>query len=194
MLTRLYLLSFFLLTQLNLSAQLTDQEIYDRKGGRLLNDTSYIYSLPYLKGTRHLFIQGANSKYSHQNELSYDFKMNQGSMIAAARPGIVIETKSDSKTGGLKPENLADGNHIIIQHSDGSIAKYWHLQFEGVLVNKGDTVQQGQAIGLSGNTGYSAFPHLHFQVFDKNNKNILVRFQTKHGVKYIRPGRSYKSV
>lgn len=191
---RLYLSLTLLLVCLSSSAQLTDQEIYDRKGGRLLNDTSYIYSLPYLKGTRHLFIQGANSKYSHQNELSYDFKMKQGSMIAAARPGIVIETKSDSKTGGLKPENLADGNHIIIQHSDGSIAKYWHLQFEGVLVNKGDTVQQGQAIGLSGNTGYSAFPHLHFQVFDKNNKNILVRFQTKHGVKYIRPGRSYKSV
>lgn len=191
---RLYLSLTLLLVCLSSSAQLTDQEIYDRKGGRLLNDTSYIYSLPYLKGTTHLFIQGANSKYSHQNELSYDFKMKQGSMIAAARPGIVIETKSDSKTGGLKPENLADGNHIIIQHSDGSIAKYWHLQFEGVLVNKGDTVQQGQAIGLSGNTGYSAFPHLHFQVFDKNNKNILVRFQTKHGVKYIRPGRSYKSV
>lgn len=191
---RLYLSLTLLLVCLSSSAQLTDQEIYDRKDGRLLNDTSYIYSLPYLKGTRHLFIQGANSKYSHQNELSYDFKMKQGSMIAAARPGIVIETKSDSKTGGLKPENLADGNHIIIQHSDGSIAKYWHLQFEGVLVNKGDTVQQGQAIGLSGNTGYSAFPHLHFQVFDKNNKNILVRFQTKHGVKYIRPGRSYKSV
>lgn len=191
---RLYLSLTLLLVCLSSSAQLTDQEIYDRKGGRLLNDTSYIYSLPYLKGTRHLFIQGANSKYSHQNELSYDFKMKQGSTISAARPGTVIETKSDSKTGGLKPENLADGNHIIIQHSDGSIAKYWHLQFEGVLVNKGDTVQQGQAIGLSGNTGYSAFPHLHFQVFDKNNKNILVRFQTKHGVKYIRPGRSYKSV
>lgn len=194
MLSRLNLLLAFLFTSMCSFSQLTDQEIYDRKAGRLLNDTSYIYSLPYLKGKRHLFIQGANSKYSHQNELSYDFKMKQGSTICAARPGVVIKTRGDSKIGGLKPENIADGNHIIIRHADGSIAKYWHLQFEGVLVNKGDTVQQGQMIGLSGNTGYSAFPHLHFQVFDKNNRNILVRFQTKHGIKYIRPGRSYKSV
>ncbi len=47
---------------------------------------------------------------------------------------------------------------------DGSIAYYWHLQKDGVLVNIGDTVQTGQWIGLSGNTGYSAFPHLHFEV------------------------------
>jgi len=45
-----------------------------------------------------------------------------------------------------------------------------YLKKDGVLVNVGDTVKQGQHIGYSGNTGYTAFPHLHFQVYDKDWK------------------------
>ncbi|MEV0053612.1 M23 family metallopeptidase [Saccharopolyspora shandongensis] len=41
---------------------------------------------------------------------------------------------------------------------------YFHIQADGVLVNVGDVVTQGQAIALSGNTGRSTEPHLHFQV------------------------------
>src|SRR5690242_63027 len=101
-------------------AQLTDKEIIDLKTGRKKEDTSYIYWLPYNKGQRHLFIQGANSSFSHKGELSFDFKMKKGSRICAARPGTVIATKSDSDKAGLKDEFLDDGNHIIIQHDDGS--------------------------------------------------------------------------
>lgn len=179
---------------LQASSQLTDAEIGDLKHGRVKKDTSYIYWLPYKKGVRHLFVQGANSSFSHKNELSFDFKMPKGSVICAARDGVVIATKSDSDKGGLKDEYLNDGNHIIIRHADGSLAQYWHLALNGVLVKTGDTVQKGQRIGLSGNTGYSAFPHLHFQVIDASGKEILPRFSTKKGVIYIRPGRWYKCV
>jgi murein DD-endopeptidase MepM/ murein hydrolase activator NlpD len=175
-------------------SQLTDSTIYDLKTGRLIEDTSFIYSLPYEIGKKYLFVQGANSKFSHKNELSYDFKMSNGSKICAARDGVVIATKSDSDKGGVKDEFLDDGNHVIIRHSDGSIAHYWHLEHNGVLVNVGDIITKGQVIGLSGNTGYTAFPHLHFQVLSSDGKQILVRFQTKKGVIYIRPGRHYKSV
>jgi murein DD-endopeptidase MepM/ murein hydrolase activator NlpD len=68
------------------------------------------------------------------------------------------------------------------------------LKYNGVLVKKLDNVTKGQLIGLSGNTGYTAFPHLHFQLLDKNGKEILARFTTKKGVVYLRPGRRYKSV
>jgi len=63
-------------------------------------------------------------------------------------------------------------------------------------VNQGDTVKQGQLIALSGKTGYTALPHLHFLVwtFEQNNwQQVLTRFQTSSGVKYLRPLRKYRS-
>jgi len=176
------------------TAQLTDKEIYDLKGGRVKPDNSFIYSLPYAKGSKFLLIQAYNSKMSHKNEISLDFKMKKGSKICAARAGVVIAVKADSDVGGLKDEYLSEGNHIIIKHDDGSEAMYWHLKKDGVLVAVGDTVTQGQHIGYSGNTGYTAFPHLHFQVFDAAGKNIATRFLTKKGIMYLRPGKYYRCI
>jgi len=175
-------------------AQLTDGEIYELKGGRVKTDKSYVYSLPYPKGNKHLLIQAYNSKMSHTNEISLDFKMKKGNDICAARAGVVIAVKEDSDEGGLKDEYLSKGNHIIIRHDDGSEAMYWHLQKDGVLVNVGDHVLPGELIGYSGNTGYTAFPHLHFQVYDKDGKNIATRFYTKKGIIYLRPGKWYKRI
>jgi hypothetical protein len=188
------LLLFCCTISFNAFCQLPDRQIHDLKTGRVKEDTSYVYWLPYKKENSYLFIQGANSKMSHQNELSFDFKMKQGSSICATREGIVIATKADSDHGGMKEEYLADGNHIIIRHEDGSVAQYWHLQKNGVLVSIGDSVQKGQAIGLSGNTGFTAFPHLHFQVIAASGREILPRFETKKGALYLRPGRWYKAV
>jgi murein DD-endopeptidase MepM/ murein hydrolase activator NlpD len=188
--TSLLILSIFL--TYTTSAQLSDAEIYDAKGGRIKNDTSYIYWLPFAQGKKFFLAQAANSQMSHKNELSLDFKMKKGSQICAAREGIVTEVKKDSDKGGLKDEYLALGNHIIIRHNDGSIAQYWHLDKEGAFVNVGDTVTKGQLIGLSGNTGYTAFPHLHFQVKNKEGKQILTRFLTRRGIIYLRPAKWYK--
>lgn len=186
--------SYLFLFTISSAAQLTDKEIYDLKGGTVKPDNSYVYYLPFAKGSKFLLIQAYNSKMSHTNELSLDFKMKKGSKICAAREGVVIATKEDSEVGGLKDEYLSQGNHIIIRHSDGSTAMYWHLQKDGVLVNEGDTVKQGQHIGYSGNTGYTAFPHLHFQVQDKNGSDIATRFIIRKGIIYLRPSNYYKCV
>ena len=100
---------------------------------------------------------------SHKGEYALDFKVKKKTRICAARDGIVTGARSHSDEGGLKPENMSDGNYVSIQHDDGSFAHYWHLNKDGVLVHVGDTITKGQVIGLSGNTGYSAFPHLHFE-------------------------------
>ena len=176
------------------SAQLTDTEIRNLKGGRVKTDNSYVYFLPYEKGSRFLLIQAYNSKFSHTNELSLDFKMKKGSEICAAREGVVTATKEDSNEGGMKDEYYNKGNHVIITHNDGSVAMYWHLKKDGVIINVGDTVTKGQLIGYSGNTGYTAFPHLHFQVQNKEGNDIATRFYTNKGIKYLRPGRRYKAV
>lgn len=170
--------------------------IKDLQKGRIIEDTSYIYDLPFEKGTAHLVVQGYYSAYSHKNRAAIDFKMKKGTKIIAARGGVVVRLKEDGKRGGLNDKYRQDGNLVVIQHDDGSRAGYWHLQENGVLVNLGDTVQQGQVIGLSGKTGYSALPHLHFLVW--NNKNnqwqqVATRFQTSDGPRYLRPFRKYKN-
>jgi len=79
--------------------QLSNGDIHDLKTGRARDLVSPVYWLPYKNGSRHLFVQGANSSFSHQHELSFDFKMGIGSTICAAREGVVIEIKEDSDQG-----------------------------------------------------------------------------------------------
>ena len=85
----------------------------------------------------------------------------------------------------------------MIQHADGSRAGYWHLQKDGALVNVGDTVTQGQVIGLSGKTGYAALPHLHFLVWNYDGKrqwnSVATRFQTSKKIRYLRAWRKYRN-
>lgn len=168
-----------------------DYTIRQLKNGDFTNDKTYVYALPFEQGKKVYLVQAYDSKLSHKGEFALDFKVKKGTVICAAREGKVIAARSDSDKGGLNPENLSDGNYISIQHSDGSIAHYWHLQKNGVKVNVGDEVLKGQQIGNSGNTGYSAFPHLHFEVV-QNGEQVPTRFQTRKGIRYLRPSKFYR--
>lgn len=165
--------------------------------GKFRNDSSFIYSLPFKTGKKVFLIQGYETSFSHKGERALDFKVRIGTLICAAREGIVISTRMDSDKGGLAPEYLSEGNYVIIRHADSSTAWYWHLKKDGVLVKEGDFVTDGQAIGYSGNTGYSAFPHLHFEVQGRdasgNYRQLATRFYTRDGVMYLRPYRFYRT-
>jgi murein DD-endopeptidase MepM/ murein hydrolase activator NlpD len=171
--------------------------IRDLKNGKFKDDSSYIYTLPFKNKKKVFLVQAYESMFSHKGERALDFKVKEGTKICAAREGVVIAARKDSDKGGLKDENLSDGNYVSIKHNDGSVAHYWHLQKDGLMVNIGDTIQTGQWIGLSGNTGYSAFPHLHFEVqgYDVAGqyKQLATRFYTNEGVIYLRPGKFYKT-
>ncbi len=157
-------------------------------------DTNVVYSLPYGKHVSKLMVQGYYTSYSHKGEIANDFAMRKGSKVCAARAGVVIATKQDGKLRGLANKYMNEWNYVYILHSDGSTAIYGHLMYGGVLVLEGDSVRQGQAIGLSGNTGYSAFAHLHFQVWDAAGKQLPVRFYTTNGIRYLRGMRRYRAV
>lgn len=173
------------------------REIELLQKGVIKDDTSFVYRLPYEEGTSHLLIQGYFSNYTHKNRAALDFKMKKGTKICAARGGKVVGLKEDGKKGGTNVKYRPDGNYVIIMHDDSSRTGYWHLQYNSVFVELGDTVSQGQVIGLCGKTGYSYFPHLHFIVWkhDKrgNWKQIGTRFQTQSGIRYLRPLRFYRN-
>ena len=161
-------------------------------------ESSFAYSLPYEKGKSYLLVQAYQSKIlSHKDAFALDFKMKKGAKICAARAGIVVAVKEDSRKGGLKIKYLSEGNHVIIRHDDSTYGNYWHLKHNGALVKIGDTVQQGQTIGLAGKTGYAAFAHLHFEVTTKltpGYNQIPTQFATNKGRRYLRPLHWYKCI
>jgi murein DD-endopeptidase MepM/ murein hydrolase activator NlpD len=181
-----------------ISSSQQQYSVNDLKNGKFKADSSYIYTLPFQHKKKVFLVQGYESMFSHKGEKALDFKVKMGTKICAVRDGVVTGIRKDSDNGGLKPENLSDGNYVTIQHSDGSVAWYWHLQKDAVMVNIGDTVRTGQQIGNSGNTGYSAFPHLHFEVqgYDAsgNYKQLPTRFYTQRGIIYLRPGKFYRTL
>ena len=171
--------------------------VSELKNAKVKDDSSYIYTLPFEHKKKVFLVQGYESMFSHKGERALDFKVKTGTKVCAARGGVVIAMRNNSDRHGLKEENLADGNYVFIRHDDGSGANYWHFKTGGVLVNVDDTVKTGQLIGYSGNTGYSAFPHLHFEVRGNdgsgNYTQLPTRFYTQHGVIYLSPGKFYRS-
>ena len=180
-----YFLSLFLILDFSLISQDNTSTI----------DTNYIYGLPIISSKKVRIIQGYNGKYSHKGSYALDFRLKKGSIVCAAREGIIYKVEDQFTKGGPKKKYLSQGNYIIIKHSDGTYAAYWHLGHKGVVVKVGDSVQKGDIIGFSGNTGYSSWPHLHFDVYYfSNGKQITVptKFETHKGIKQLKVYRRYK--
>lgn len=112
--------------------------------------------------------QGFDGRFSHsdpQNRYALDFAADIGTPVMAARDGVVMQVESDFAQAGLSEEEYGGrANFVRILHDDGTMALYAHLQPDGALVRVGQKVRQGQQIGLSGNTGFTSGPHLHFAV------------------------------
>ncbi|MYS24925.1 Murein DD-endopeptidase MepM and murein hydrolase activator NlpD, contain LysM domain [Streptomyces sp. DvalAA-14] len=93
----------------------------------------------------------AGPHWAHKHS-GQDFVVGTGTTVRAAHTGTVVE----AGWGG------AYGNNIVIKHDDHTYSQYGHLSHLGVSV--GERVITGQTIGLSGSTGNSTGPHLHFEV------------------------------
>jgi murein DD-endopeptidase MepM/ murein hydrolase activator NlpD len=165
-----------------------------------VHDDKYVYDLPYDRGSVFRVSQGYHGPFSHTgpDEYSIDWKMPLGTPVRAARSGVVVKSRDDSDTGGpdRKFENCA--NCVLIQHLDGTIGIYAHLSKGGNKVKVGDKVNVGDLIGLSGNTGFTSGPHLHFSVFKAKNgrerESIPVKFKTADDPAItLMAGQSYKS-
>lgn len=131
----------------------------------------YRYPLPWRGGPFRLS-QGANGQYSHygpKNRYAMDIAMPVGTPIIAARAGVVVKTENSQSGRGTD----ASGNFVRVLHDDGTMGVYLHLKQGSVGVREGQRVKVGSPLALSGNTGNSSGPHLHF-VVQRNTGEGLV--------------------
>jgi murein DD-endopeptidase MepM/ murein hydrolase activator NlpD len=137
------------------------------------------FQLPFLSGKSYEVIQGNGGKFSHQspeNRYAWDFAMPVGTKVCAAAEGRVVGLRESSRTGGKDPAYANKANWIQIDHGGGVYSLYYHLNYHGVWVRLGQKVRAGQVIGQSGETGYTASPHLHFSAIDCRWKGVPSHF------------------
>ncbi len=153
------------------------------------HDRSYTYMLPFRPGSMVIVSQGFNGAATHTGRSRYavDFVADEGTRIYAARGGRVIATESSFDKGGFDKSFGKYANYIVVEHTDHTMGKYYHLQQNGVKVKVGQYVSKGQFIGLSGNTGYTSGPHLHFGIYKvdsdyRSTASIPFKFQTNIGI------------
>lgn len=136
------------------------------------------YVLPFGVGESYLLAQGNCTPGTHssgsRDAYAYDFSMPIGTPVVAARAGVVgeLEERYEDRNGVV-----SQANYVLLRHTDGNASVYFHLTQNGVLVNLGQSVRQGDVIGLSGQTGRQGIsPHLHFGVLGASGLTIPVTF------------------
>ena len=165
------------------------------------HDEDLLYRLPYETGKSYYVLQGYGSRLSHTGpeEYTVDFKMREGTPVHAARGGLVVKMEESHSRGCWRDGCGKYANYIVILHDDWTTGDYYHLQQNGALVELGERVATGQKIGLSGDTGHSALPHLHFGVYRAapwgKFQSVPVHFSSVDGiVRKPRRGGRYQAV
>lgn len=140
-------------------------------------DSQYVF--PFKVNSTFEVGQGNCGTLTHYGmfRYAYDIILNIGDGIHAARAGTVKDLVESN--GNAEGYLFSDMNYVSIEHDDGTIGNYLHLDKNGVLVSKGQQVAQGQLIAKGGSSG-TAIPHLHFQVFSDSTLTRTVPITFKN--------------
>ncbi len=104
--------------------------------------------------------------YGNKGHNAIDMAAPSGTTVKAARGGTVLGTGNTDTTC----PNASYGKWVFIKHDNGLSTLYAHLSV--ISASPGQAVAVGEAIGYSGNTGYSTGPHLHFGVYASSGSKI----------------------
>ncbi len=121
------------------------------------------YVVPWNVGASYTMFQGnCSSLGGHRDTFAYDFDLAMGDPVLASRVGEVIFVNDE-----FSDDDHIEGheNNVFIEHDDDTVIRYTHLMQGSAAVVVGQNVIQGSFLGLAGNSGNSAGPHLHFQAF-----------------------------
>lgn len=116
-----------------------------------------------------------NNYEGHNPPWAFDIHATSGTPVRAVSAGRVITVRNKGKK--------SYGRYIEIIHADSKTSLYAHLSKQGVAI--GQMVKTGDVIGLSGNTGHSTGPHLHFELKPGRSTKALMR---KRGVRLATGG------
>jgi murein DD-endopeptidase MepM/ murein hydrolase activator NlpD len=127
--------------------------------------------------------QAPGGKYSHTGKEAYaiDFATPKiGTSVSAMRAGKVIKVVDGYPDTGGGAANINRVNYVAIEHENGYVSLYLHLQqgFSAKTgVRVGNSVNAGSLIGYSGNSGWSDAQHLHVEVDKGGVFNQSVPFE-----------------
>jgi len=130
---------------------------YDGAVGYRSNGSDPSFSLGYAQsygGGDYLYYDGHNG---------WDLALNYENILAAADGTVRI--------AGIDPINTCFGQNVVIDHPNGFSTRYGHMS--AIYVSQGQNVTRGQVLGVSGNTGCSSGPHLHFGVYVSSTWNAI---------------------
>ncbi|MFZ3499464.1 M23 family metallopeptidase [Streptomyces sp. 5.8] len=136
-----------------------------------------LWEKPVSKYTLSATFGKGGTMWSHKHS-GQDFAVPVGTPVDAVSAGTVV--KAGPNGGGDGP---AYGNAIVIKHANNTYSQYAHLS--KIQVTVGEKVTKGEQIALSGNTGNSSGPHLHFEIRTTPNYGSAVNpvsFLRKVGV------------
>ncbi len=145
-----------------LSRELAAQQAAATKGGYIWPCSSRYVTSPL--GSRYTGIAGAST-----NHMGIDVgRVGYTTQVVAAKAGIVI----------ISSYNKYRGNYVVVSHGSGNTTTYQHLSKRSVEVNQ--KVSQGQVVGITGATGVSSGPHLHFEITENGQIINPLKYLTNY--------------
>ena len=122
------------------------------------------YVIPFAIGTSFsMGLSNCSSSFhgpGSPDQHAFDFDLDIGVEFIAARAGKVVKVVENQESNG----GDGGGNYVVIDHLDNTFGLYYHSPRDGISVDEGQNVAQGELLGLVGRSGLAGYSHLHFIV------------------------------